>query len=186
MARLRAIAVLLAASLSLGGCDLWDRYFGPDKVPLPGERIPVLKLDRQLSVDPALADTKVLLPKPYENRDWPQAGGNSSHVMHHLALAEAPKLAWQADIGSSAGGFEQLLADPVIADGKVFVMDRSETVSAYDVATGKRIWAIDLTPGDEDDGLFGGGLAVMGGRVFVTTPFAYIYALDAADGKKIW
>jgi outer membrane protein assembly factor BamB len=186
MAKLRLIAVLLAASLPLAGCDLFDRYFGPDKVPLTGERIPVLKLDRQLFVDPTLADTKVLLPKPYENKDWPQAGGNSSHAMHHLALAESPQLAWKADIGSSAGRSEQLLGDPVVADGRVFVMDRSETVSAYDAATGKRIWYLDLTPDEEDDGLFGGGLAVMGDRVFVTTPFAYVFALDAASGKKIW
>ena len=186
MARLRLIAVLLAAGLTLSGCDLWDRYFGETKVPLPGERIPVLKLDRQLAADPQLADTRVLLPKPYENRDWAQAGGNSSHAMHHLALSENPKLAWQVGIGSSASSSEQLLGDPVVADGRVYAMDRSETVSAYDVATGKRIWYNDLTPESEDDGLFGGGLAVMGDRVFVSTPFAYIYALEAATGKKIW
>src|SRR5262249_36188387 len=117
MPRLRLIAVLLTAALTLSGCDIWNQYFGDPKVPLPGERIPVLKLDRQLAADPQLAETKVLLPKPYENRDWAQAGGNSSHAMHHLALAEAPKLAWQVGIGSSAGSSEQLLGDPVVADG---------------------------------------------------------------------
>ena len=186
MARIRLIAVLLAAGLTLTGCDLWDRYFGETKVPLPGERIPVLKLDRQLAADPQLADIRVLLPKPYENRDWAQAGGNSSHAMHHLALSENPKLAWQVGIGSSASSSEQLLGDPVVAGGKVYAMDRSETVSAYDAATGKRIWYTDLTPESEDDGLFGGGLAVTGDRVFVSTPFAYVYALEAATGKKIW
>ena len=186
MTRLRLIAWLLAAALPLSGCDVFDRYFGPSKEPLLGERIPVIKLDRQLSVDPQLADTKVVLPKPYENRDWPQAGGNSSHAMHHLALGESPKLAWQVGIGSSAGRSEQLLGEPVIADGRVFVIDRSETVSAFDVATGQRIWSVDLTPDDEDDGLFGGGLAVMGSQLFVTTPFAIVYALDAASGTKQW
>jgi outer membrane protein assembly factor BamB len=186
MARLRLSVLLLAAVLPLSGCDLFNQYFGPSKEPLTGERIPVIKLDRQLTVDPQLADLKVMLPKPYENRDWAQAGGNSSHAMHHLALADDPKLAWQAAIGSSAGRSEQLLGEPVIADGRVFVMDRSETVSAYDVATGQRVWSVDLTPDDEDDGLFGGGLAVMGSQLFVTTPFAIVYALDAASGNKLW
>jgi len=180
------MAVLLTAGLALSGCEVFDRYFGPTKVPLTGERIPVLKLDRQLAADPQLADTRVLLPKPYENHDWAQAGGNSSHAMHHLALAESPKLAWQVGIGSSASSSEQLLGDPVVADGRVYAMDRSETVSAFDAATGKRLWYLDLTPDEEDDGLFGGGLAVMGDRVFVTTPFARVYALNAASGEKVW
>jgi len=193
---LRLIAVLVVAAFALSGCDLWDRYFGPTKVPLPGERISVLKLDKQLTADPQLADLQVKLPKPYENPDWPQAGGNSSHAMHHLALAEAPTVAWSVSIGSSAGGYEQLLAEPVIAAGKIYTVDRDGTVSAMDTATGNRLWSTNLTPEDEqpdifsgglfDTGLFGGGVAVHGNRVFVTSPYAWVFALDATSGQKVW
>jgi outer membrane protein assembly factor BamB len=186
MIRARLTAVLLAAALPLAGCSLWDTYLGDHKTPLPGQRISVLKLDRTLTADPQLADLQVKLPKPFENPDWPQAGGNSAHVMHHLALGTDPKSAWTVSIGSSAGSYEQLLDNPVIANGRIYTIDRDETVSAFDAATGKRLWDIDLTPDDEDDGLFGGGLAVHGNRLYVTTPFAYLYALDTETGKKIW
>jgi outer membrane protein assembly factor BamB len=186
MIRARLLAVLLAATLPLGGCSLWDTYFGTHKTPLPGERISVLKLDRTLSADPQLADMPVKLPKPFENPDWPQPGGNSAHVMHHLALGTDPKPAYTVSIGSSAGKYMQLLDAPVVANGRVYAIDRDETVSAYDAASGKRLWDVDLTPDDEDDGLFGGGLAVSGNRLYVTTPFAYVYALDTNTGKKLW
>jgi outer membrane protein assembly factor BamB len=186
MTRVRLLAVLLAAALPLAGCSLWDTYLGSHKKPLPGERISVLKLDRTLSADPQLADLQVKLPKPFENPDWPQAGGNSAHVMYHLALGTEPKPAWTVSIGNSAGKYEQLLDNPVIANGRIYTIDRDEVVSAFDAASGKRLWYIDLTPEDEDNGLFGGGLAVQGNRLYVTTPFTYVYALDTDTGKKIW
>ena len=174
MIRARLLAVLLAAALPLGGCSIWDTYFGTHKTPLPGERIAVMKLDRTLTADPTLADVPVKLPKPFENPDWPQAGGNSAHVMHHLALGADPRPSYTVSIGSSAGKYEQLLDNPVVAGGRVFTIDRDETVSAYDAASGQRLWYVDLTPDDEDDGLFGGGLAVQGKRLYVTTPFAFV------------
>ncbi|MFO1061339.1 MAG: PQQ-binding-like beta-propeller repeat protein [Dongiaceae bacterium] len=186
MIRARLLAVLLAAALPLGGCSIWDTYFGTHKTPLPGERIAVMKLDRTLTADPTLADVPVKLPKPFENPDWPQAGGNSAHVMHHLALGADPRPSYTVSIGSSAGKYEQLLDNPVVASGRVFTIDRDETVSAYDAASGQRLWYVDLTPDDEDDGLFGGGLAVQGNRLYVTTPFAFVYALDIDSGKKLW
>jgi outer membrane protein assembly factor BamB len=173
----------LAAGLlawALAGCE-------SDKVPLPGERVSVLQLDRELTVDPALAETPVRLPRPYENRDWPQAGGNQAHAMYHLSAgAGALKQIWSANIGSAADSANRLLAEPVIADGKVFTLDSESLVRVFDAETGKRIWEHDLTPETDDDGLFGGGIAVYEGKVFVTTPFAKLIALDEKDGKKVW
>ena len=46
-----ALVPLLLALLVLGGCS----WFDDKKQPLPGERISVLSLDRQLEPDPDLA-----------------------------------------------------------------------------------------------------------------------------------
>jgi outer membrane protein assembly factor BamB len=158
-----------------------------DKPPLPGERVSVLQLNKELNVDPTLGDTPVRLPRPYENKDWPQAGGNQAHAMYHLSAGTGTfKQLWSANIGSAADSANRLLAEPVIADGKVFTLDSESLVRVFDAETGKKIWENDLTPETDDDDLFGGGIAVYEGKVFVTTPFAKLIALDEKDGKKAW
>jgi outer membrane protein assembly factor BamB len=174
-----ALAAGLLA-LALAACE-------PTKIPLPGERVSVLQLNKELNVDPSLGETPVRLPRPYENKEWPQSGGNQAHAMYHLSAGTgAFKQVWSANIGSSADSANRLLAEPVIADGKVFTLDSESLVRVFDAETGKMIWENDLTPDTDDDDLFGGGIAVYEGKVFVTTPFAKLIALDEKDGKKAW
>jgi len=172
-----AAVIILAV---LAGC-------GSNKVPLPGERVSVLQLNKELTVDPTLGETAVRLPKPYVDPDWPQAGGNQAHAMYHLeAGTGALKQIWRASIGSGSDSSNRLLAAPVVADGKVFTLDSQSLVRVFDAETGKRVWEVDLTPDTDDDNLFGGGIAVAEGKVFVTTPFAKVIALDEKTGKKAW
>ncbi|MGH6960821.1 MAG: PQQ-binding-like beta-propeller repeat protein, partial [Dongiaceae bacterium] len=179
-----ACAALLAFPLLLAGCDT---FFGESEgPPLPGERISVLRLTRDLAADPALADLRVRLPEPYSNPDWPQAGGYSTHAMHHLAASGPLNRVWSADIGEAAGDDRYLLGVPVIAGGRIYTIDAGATVTAFDAGSGQQAWRVDLTPEDEDDNLFGGGLAYDDGRLFVTTPFALVFALDAGSGAELW
>lgn len=162
---IRGLMMAAIAALALGACD-------KEKIPLPGERVSVLQLNRDLVVDPTLADTPVKLPKPYVNDSWPQVGGNQAHAMYHLASGEgALGKAWSADIGSGASDENRLLAEPIIADGMVFTLDSESLVSAFSAGSGGKAWSADLTPDDDDDDLFGGGLAVAEGKVFVITGF---------------
>ncbi|MGH6934078.1 MAG: PQQ-binding-like beta-propeller repeat protein [Dongiaceae bacterium] len=180
--RLAAACAFVAAALA--GCDLFvGESEGP---PLPGERISVLSLGRQLVPDPDLASLEVRLPPPYLNADWPQAGGFTSHAMHHLQAPESLNRAWTADIGEGGSGERFLLSEPIVAAGRVFTMDAGATVKALDVGSGKEIWSVDLTPEDEDDGYFGGGLAYDDGRVIASTMFGIVYGLDAASGAEFW
>jgi outer membrane protein assembly factor BamB len=177
-------ALVLGAIVLLGGCS----WFGEgDKPPLPGDRVSALQLNRQLIVDPELAGTDVILPEPYANNEWAQSGGNQTHAMYHLkASSSAFQQVWSVDIGASASDDNRLLAEPVAADGAVFAMDADSVVSAHDAATGKQIWRQDLTPDDEDDGLFGGGMAWVDGGLVVSTPFAKVFLLDAKTGEVKW
>src|SRR5215468_5935364 len=114
-------AVLLAATFSLAACDT---FFGEDKgPPLPGERISVLRLNRTLAPDPALSDLRVRLPEPYTNAEWPQPGGYSTHAMQHLAAAESLNKAWSSSVGQGAGDDRFILAQPVVAGGRIYAMD---------------------------------------------------------------
>ncbi len=188
MIGLRPVGVLAALGLLAfaGGCDMFGFLGAPEAPPLPGERISVLRLNRSLEADADVADLRVRLPQPVDNPEWPQAGGYPSHAMHHLALGESPSVVWSSDIGDGASGGERLLAEPVVAGGRVYALDAANTASAYDAGSGARVWSVDLTPDEEDDGLFGGGLAYADGAIYATTPFALAFKLDADTGVEIW
>lgn len=180
--RIAAAMALMAAAMS--GCDLFlGESEGP---PLPGKRVSVLSLDRALLPDPDLTELQVMLPPPYANSEWPQPSGYSSHAMHHLQAPDSLSRAWASDIGEGGGGERFLLAEPIIAAGRAYTMDAGATVSALDAGSGKAIWHVDLTPDDEDDGFFGGGLAYDEGRIIATTMFGIVYGLDAATGAELW
>jgi outer membrane protein assembly factor BamB len=181
----RSLAALLAAALSLAACDT---FFGEDEgPPLPGERISVLRLNRTLVPDPALSDLRVRLPEPYANAEWPQPGGYSTHAMQHLAAPDTLNPVWSVTVGQAAGSDRFILARPVIAGGRIYTMDAGATVTAFDAQGGGQAWRVDLmAEDDEDDDLFGGGVAVDGGRLFATTPFGTVVALDAGSGSEIW
>ena len=177
-----AAAVLLI--LPLAACG--NTWFGSSKTPLPGERISVLVHERELAPDPGTEEGSVLLPKPQPNDDWPQSGGYANHAMHHMEVGDALKRVWDVDFGAGVSSSERLLGTPVIGAGRLYAMDAEAVVSAYDAEKGTRLWKIDLTPDDEDDGHFSGGLAFENGVVYAATGFAQVVALDAATGKELW
>jgi len=174
----------LAVLLGLAGCsgdDLW--FGGADEPPLPGERVSVMLLERELSADPSLADLPVELPPPLRNDSWPQNGGVPTHAMHHLDAADQLDLAWRVDIGAGASDDGQLLARPVVAEGRVFTMDAEGTIRAFGADSGAPIWA---SPQEETDGLIGGGLAYANGWLFATLSSGEVLGLDAGSGTEMW
>lgn len=177
------IALIVGVALLAGGCDTW---FGKHKEPLPGKRLSVLTHAQSISPDPELANAEILLPPPSDNPDWPQTGGYANHAMHHLAVGDVLKKAWSADIGAGSGDAERIVSTPIVADGMVYAVDAETRISAFNAQTGARIWSVNPTPDDEDDGHISGGVAFEDGRVFVTTGFAQVIALDAKTGKELW
>ncbi|NVJ93372.1 MAG: PQQ-binding-like beta-propeller repeat protein, partial [Methylocystaceae bacterium] len=142
---------------SLSACDTW--LGEKEAPPLPGERISVLLHERSLKPDPEVANTQILLPPPTPNAEWPQAGGFANHAMHHIQIGENLSKAWRVSVGSASDESERIVAQPIVANGKVFTLDSENTVSAFNADTGKKIWELDLTPEHEDNGHISGGLA---------------------------
>ena len=176
------IPILVLVSMVLAACG----WFDSKQQPLSGERIPVLSLDRQLEPDPDLAKIAVTLPAPVVNPDWPEPGGYPNHAMQHLSLPERLIRVWSRSTGEGASRYSRVLSHPVVEKGRVYAMDGSAQVGAYDAATGDRIWQVDLKPEDERGTSFGGGVAFWNDRLYASTGYAQVLALDPADGKIIW
>lgn len=173
-------ATLLCSALAGCGTGGW---FGDDEAPpLPGERISVLQLDRAVEADPRLSDLAVTLPAAERNGAWPQAGGYPTHALGHLALADNPREAWRTSIGDGSSGTLRLMAQPVVAEGRVFTLDSSYDLAAFDGKTGREIWRTDIAPENEDGEAIGGGVAFAEGRLFATTGYGELLALDAGGG----
>lgn len=175
-----ALAILVV--LATAGCGLFES----EETRIPGERISVLSLDRELEPDQRIADLQVRLPRPVETASWPMSGGNANHAVHHAAIAVSIAQVWRTDIGEGSGSTMRLLATPIVVDGKVFTMDVESQITALNAANGDILWQQDLKVPDDDDEAFGGGLAYDNGRLFIATGFADVVSLDAATGKEIW
>ncbi len=189
MSRLFFFATMILA-LGLAGCDFADAVDSllptAPKPPLPGKRISVLNLEQQIKPDPSMEEVAVRLPQPVVNRDWPEAGGYPSHAMYHLALGDGVRRAWSRSFGEGNSRSGQVLAAPVIENGRVFTMDAESVVTAFDAGNGQRLWRFDTQPKKSNTTAFGGGIAALGNRVYVTTGYAEILALDAKTGKQLW
>jgi len=182
----RVAALGLAASL-LAACGALPDWMGEaEDPPLPGKRISILTLENKLKADPAIAEVAVRLPRPYINEEWPQNGGHPTHAMHHLAIGDAPQLLWRENIGAGSGELERLMAAPIFARDKIFVLDAMGHVSARRGEDGALVWRYNLTPKSEERGALGGGLAYGDGTLYVTTGYGEVFALDPDTGANIW
>lgn len=183
---LKKLFVSLIVFSFLASCGGGYLGISEEEPPLPGERIPVLVSQQDLvTPDGSLIDVEVKLPRPYQNKQWPQFGGYPSHANYHLSLAGSLRTVWRRNVGTGSDGVH-LLASPVSARGLVFTMDADARVTAMNMADGRKVWSYDLTPKEEEDNDWGGGLAYDADRLYVATGFAQVIALRARDGALLW
>lgn len=175
--------VVFVIALAIAGCEFFS--YG-EEFRIPGERISVLRMERSLEKDRRVADLEVRLPRPVAKLSWPQAGGSSAHVQHHIELPSGLREVWRTNIGEGSRSTMRLLATPVIGDGKAFVMDVESQIRAIRTATGDVMWEYDLRVPDDEDESFGGGIAYENGTLYVSTGFADVVSLDAETGKEHW
>ncbi|MFZ5609209.1 MAG: PQQ-binding-like beta-propeller repeat protein [Pseudomonadota bacterium] len=182
MKRLVGLGLLVV----LAACSGKDGDKAPE-TPLSGKRISVLTFEHHLEADPTLADQRIILPPPYKNLNWTQAGGSPSKAMHHLALGPDPKLLWRKKIGRGSSGSYRLVSTPIVVDGVLYVIDSDARVGAFDASTGRALWEYGLKLEKESQSLaFGGGVAYGEGKIFATSGYGILVALDAASGRELW
>ena len=183
----RRAALLLP--LATAGCSFISGLFDDNKTPLPGKRESIVETHRGLVIDKA--DTRtVSVPPPTATATWPQPGGGPTHVVGNVAV-RGFGLAWTASIGEGGGYRQKITAQPIVIPGRVVTMDSDGYVSAFDLASGRRIWRTD-TQGEKDRSTnVGGGVSWdaaggAGGTVYATTGRAELLALDGTLGTIRW
>ena len=185
--RAATVALLALLAVLLAGCDLGWLGAEDDDPPLPGQRLSILRLERSLEPDPDIANQDVRLPPPLANVAWPQSGGIPSHAMHHLAVGNALNEIWRRDVGSGETSDNLILTGPVVADGRVFVLDAESTITAFDLDEGRSLWEIDLIPETEEtESSLGGGVAYDEGKLFVATAYGEVLSIDPKTGAISW
>lgn len=180
------VAVLAAVLMSVGACSVLGG--GGDKkpkTPVFGNRVSILSSESSAEADPTLATMPVTLPDPVANTEWSQPGGNSAKLVGHVALAAAPVEAWSASIAGSTSR-ARLAAAPVVAGGKLYVIDADAQVMAFDAKTGTRMWNSTMPSEGNGRSLFGGGVSVLDDRLYVTTGVGDVAALNATNGAVLW
>ncbi len=183
MKSMKAPAVAMAL-LALGGCGIFKG--DGDKTPTVGDRVPILVAEDELTPDPALAGVEVLLPAPVANTEWTQPGGNAAKSMGHLALGDTVTRAWTAQIEGGSKR-QRLAASPIIADGRLYVIDVNAVVHAFSADSGAKLWAHQIAQGSENENArFGGGVSFDNGMLYATDGLGDVVALKPADGTEVW
>ena len=179
------LTVMIVAALALGGCGILKK--STPKTPVVGDRVAVLTSELGVEVDPATAALPMTLPEPAANPEWAQAGGNAAKSMGHLALGSALGNAFSVTIGQGNTLSRRLAGAPVVAGGRVFTIDTSSTVRAFDAATGAAVWSTQFgADRGNTSSLYGGGVGFADGRVYATNGLGVAAALDATNGGIVW
>ena len=138
---MRSLFIGLVATLLLSACS----YFNGEQQEtiLPGERISVLDLQKELTPLATAEATPIEIAPTANNEDWPQSGGYPHHIMQNLSLGQIANLEriWSEDAGKGSDDKLPLNAPPVIANGAVFTLDSNLRVSAFHTQTGQKFWA---------------------------------------------
>ena len=184
------LLLVLAASTTLGGCAVLDGVRGDagkkNNTPTVGSRVAILGTERDTDIDAALANVAVTLPPATLNEAWAQPGGNASKSPGHVELSQGLKRIWTASV-KGANPRARLAASPVMSDGRLYVVDTTARVTAFDANTGAQIWSNALEV--KDDGKssrYGGGVSATATNVFATNGVGDVASLAADTGALVW
>jgi len=111
---------------------------------------------------------------------WPQFQGNA------LRSGNAPEVSLQTPVGLVAAVplTDAIFTSPVVADGKVFLVDGSGVVFAIDTATWKVVWRF-ATRGGPGNCNNVASPAVVGKYLHAGTTAGYYYVLDRDSGALV-
>lgn len=176
---------LLMLTTMLAACSL----FGKDPLDIDGERISVIREDKNLQPDYATGEMQVRLPKSALNIQWTQNGGNALHYAGHLKASGNLDEIWDISFGDGSSKRNVLITSPVSDGKKVYTLDAKGIMQAYNLADGEKLWRRRLKHSNHENretSIIGAGLAVYDNKVFATTGFGKVFAIQAEDGSILW
>lgn len=183
-ATVRVIA-MVGGMLALSACGVFGGKGDKNKTPVLGNRVAILGTEAIIEADAAIAGVQVVIPDAEVNAEWAQPGGSASKSLGHLALAPSPGRAWTASVQGSSNA-TRLASAPVVLNGKLYVIDTSARVHAFDAVSGSELWTTNIESDGNRASQFGGGVSGFGDRVYATNGVGDVVALNAADGSQVW
>ena len=176
------------------------------------ERISILALDETLQVSDTISPDSIALPAQYVNADWPQPGGSANHVVQHTGASGPLDKIWSKNMGDGSGRKGRVVSPPVIASGRLIVMDSDNTVRAVDLESGDKVWEHKIIKkstgrtrtgktgivervtnplaafdkGGKDKESVGGGVTTSQGVVYVTSGLGVVQSMDLITGEVNW
>jgi outer membrane protein assembly factor BamB len=127
------------------------------------------------------------VPAAVDVKEWTQPGGTTNNAPGNIQAGDDLKVAWQENAGDGSSKKSYLSAPPVIADGKIYIIDAGQNLRALDAGNGRKLWSASLrAPKSEDKIAVGGGVAVADGRVYATTGFGAVVAFNPETGDVLW
>jgi len=194
-------AVLVAGAMALGGCSTVSAVgdaagklvpsFGkkdkPQEVAGDGRRISIIAFDQRVEPADALKGADFFLPPALPQAEWPQPGGLAEQNVENVEAAPAFEIAWRRDFGKGSDRTFHITTAPIVAGGRVYVMDAETDLAALDAQSGAIVWKASIHPRTrrDKDG-FGGGIAFADGKLYVASGFRMVAQVDAATGKPGW
>ena len=186
------LAALLVGTVGVSGCSTLSRLNpfdknDPQETAGEGERISIVPADQRLEAAEALKGVGFSLPPATARADWPLPGGTPESWVGNVDAAPGLTVAWRKGFGRGSKGGAHVTAPPIVAAGRVYVMDAEATVTAFDARTGGQVWKANIRPNErrDRDG-FGGGLAFSDGKIYATSGYRLVAQLDAATGARGW
>ncbi|OYY68891.1 MAG: pyrrolo-quinoline quinone [Sphingomonadales bacterium 28-55-16] len=190
MKTMSKLLLAFVATTTLGGCAVLDGVRGDsgkkNNTPTVGNRVAILGTERDTEVDPALAGVAVTLPPAFPNDAWAQPGGNAAKAPGHVELGQGLSRVWTAKV-TGANPRARLAASPVMSDGRIYVVDTTARVTAFDANSGVQIWSNALeVESDGKSSRFGGGVSATSTNVFATNGVGDVVSLAADTGALVW
>ncbi|WP_221799840.1 outer membrane protein assembly factor BamB [Oceanobacter mangrovi] len=89
------------------------------------------------------------------------------------------QIEWRRTIGTGSGTHYTRI-QPVVADGVLYMADRSGSVVALQLDDGSEVWSVSL------DQKISAGVSLVDGKLLLATRDGVLHALSADDGESIW
>ncbi|MGE5567016.1 MAG: PQQ-binding-like beta-propeller repeat protein [Parcubacteria group bacterium] len=196
--RIGGVAVLAALAVGMSGCSTVGSTVGKlnpfhkrekasKTTATEGQRISIIAFQPKVEAATSLKGQDFYLPPAAPQADWPLPGGTPEQSIENVQAGGDLRVAWRRGFGKDTDRKHQVVAPPVEAEGRVYVMDGDSTVAAIDANSGQVVWRTQLpSRSKRDKDAFGGGVAYSGGKLYVATGQRYMAQLDAATGAMGW
>ena len=173
------------AITALSGCGIFDK----DPLDVTGERVSVIRENRNIKPDYSARQIQVRLPRAKINYAWEQSGMTATHKGDHLKSGGNLDEIWDISFGEGSSKRNVLISAPVTDSKNVYTIDAEGVVRSFSLADGEELWEKKLKPSNKkakDNSMSGAGIALKADKLFVTTGFGQVFALNKTDGNIVW